>query len=55
MIDNREMSAWLAPLEGGAVLAPVQITIMTTMGNTVMTARRFPGAQDLAPTASIGQ
>jgi Protein of unknown function (DUF3108) len=55
MVDNREMSAWLAPLEGGRVLAPVQINIKTAMGNSMITARSFPGAQDMVPTASTGQ
>jgi hypothetical protein len=55
LIENRELSAWLAPVEGGAVLAPVQINIKTAMGMMTISARSFPGAQDLAPTASIAQ
>jgi hypothetical protein len=55
LIENRELSAWLAPVEGGAVLAPVQINIKTAMGMMTISARNFPGAQDLAPTASLGR
>jgi hypothetical protein len=53
MEDNREMSAWLAPVAGGYVLAPVQINVKTAFGTSVISARSFPGAQDLVPTASI--
>jgi hypothetical protein len=55
MVENRDMSAWLAPVAGGHVLAPVQINIKTAMGNSTIVARSFPGAQDLVPTASTGQ
>jgi hypothetical protein len=55
MIENRDMSAWLAPVAGGNVLAPVQINIKTAMGNSTIIARTFPGAQDLVPTASAAQ
>jgi hypothetical protein len=55
LMENRDLSAWLAPIEGGSVLAPVQINVKTAMGMMTIEARSFPGAQGLAPTASLGQ
>ncbi len=54
-VENRDVSAWRAPVAGGAILAPVQINVKTAVGNTVMIARSFPGAQDVVPTGSVGQ
>jgi hypothetical protein len=55
MIENKGLSAWLAPVAGGHVLAPVQINVRTAMGETVIAARQFPGDQDNLATASTGQ
>ena len=55
MVENRDLSAWLAPIGGTTILAPVRINVKTALGMTVIAARQFPGAVDAAPTASIGQ
>jgi hypothetical protein len=43
MRDNREISVWLAPVAGGAVLAPLRISVLTTVGTAVFQARNWPG------------
>ncbi len=44
MEENREMSVWLAPVEGAGVLLPVRISVLTTMGTNIIEATRWtPG------------
>lgn len=41
MEDNRDMSVWLAPVEGTRVLLPVRIAVRTTMGTNIIEATRW--------------
>ena len=41
MEDNREMSVWLAPVEGTRVLIPLRISVMTTIGTNIIEATRW--------------
>ena len=41
MQDNREMSVWLAPVEGARALVPIRIAIMTYYGLGVVEAERW--------------
>ncbi|MCA0400742.1 MAG: DUF3108 domain-containing protein [Proteobacteria bacterium] len=44
MAENREMSAWLVPVNGGKALIPYRISVKTLIGTTVIEAERFnPG------------
>jgi Protein of unknown function (DUF3108) len=47
MMENRDISVWLAPVEGTRLLAPVRISLMTMLGTSVAEATRF--AVDRAP------
>ncbi|KAA2237103.1 DUF3108 domain-containing protein [Salinarimonas soli] len=51
MAENRNMSVWLAPLEGTRVLAPLRIAVETMVGMSVVEASRW----ELSPasTASV--
>lgn len=40
MADNRDMEAWLAPVEGTRVLVPVRISVRTMIGTTVIDATK---------------
>jgi hypothetical protein len=51
MEDNREMSVWLAPVEGAGVLLPLRISVLTTMGTNIIEATRFNQAGAPAQTA----
>lgn len=47
MAENREISAWLAPVAGTNVMVPVRISVKTMIGTAVIEASRFkvdPGA-----------
>ncbi len=48
MAENRNMSVWLAPLEGTRVLAPLRIAVETMVGLSVVEATRW----ELSPTAT---
>jgi hypothetical protein len=48
MEENRNMSVWLAPLEGTRVLAPLRIAVETMVGMSVIEAQRW----ELSPTAT---
>ncbi len=48
MAENRNMSVWLAPLEGTRVLAPLRIAVETMVGMSVVEASRW----ELSPTAT---
>jgi Protein of unknown function (DUF3108) len=41
MEENRDLSVWLAPVEGTRVLMPMRISIRTTMGTSVIEAIRW--------------
>lgn len=41
MADNRDMEAWLAPVEGARLLVPMRIAVRTMIGTTVIEANRF--------------
>ena len=41
MQDNREMQAWLAPVEGTRLLVPLRISVQTTVGMTIIEAQRW--------------
>jgi hypothetical protein len=54
MVNNRELSTWLAPVAGSNVLAPVRINVKTQVGMVSIVARQFPGAAaGDQPTASV--
>ncbi|MCJ2046057.1 DUF3108 domain-containing protein [Methylobacterium sp. J-078] len=54
MEDNREMSVWLAPVEGTRVLLPVRIAVRTTVGTNIIEATRWTrtGGQQGSTTVS---
>lgn len=41
MAENRDMEAWLAPVEGAHLLVPIRISVRTMIGTTVIEANRF--------------
>lgn len=41
MRDNREMSAWLAPVEGTRLLLPIRISVQTMLGLSVVEAQHW--------------
>ncbi len=41
MEDNREMSVWLAPVEGTRVLVPLRISVLTEIGTNIIEATRW--------------
>ncbi|HEX8415992.1 MAG TPA: DUF3108 domain-containing protein [Methylobacterium sp.] len=55
MEDNRDMSVWLAPVEGTRVLLPVRISVRTTIGTNIIEATRWQrsggGTTATAPAA----
>ena len=57
MEDNREMSVWLAPVEGTRVLLPVRIAVRTTVGTNIIEATRWTRAGGTAggSTASASE
>ena len=62
MEDNREMSVWLAPVEGTRVLLPIRIAVRTTVGSNIIEATRWTrtggpqgGSHAAAPTGSTTQ
>jgi hypothetical protein len=56
MVNNRELSTWIAPIAGSNVLAPVRINVKTQVGLVAIVAKQFPGAAaNDTPTASTGQ
>jgi hypothetical protein len=55
MEDNREMSVWLAPVEGTRVLVPIRIAVATQIGSSVIEASRWSlegGAKPIPTSAS---
>ena len=51
MMGNRDISVWLAPVEGMRVLAPVRISLMTMIGTSIAEATRF--GLERAPRGSL--
>jgi Protein of unknown function (DUF3108) len=41
MQENRDISVWLAPVEGARVLVPIRISLKTMIGTSVVEATRF--------------
>ena len=41
MEENRDMSVWLAPVEGARVLLPLRISVRTTVGTNIIEATRW--------------
>lgn len=41
MRDNREMSVWLAPIDGTKLLLPLRISVQTMLGLSVVEAQRW--------------
>ncbi|MBB2963941.1 DUF3108 domain-containing protein [Methylobacterium sp. R2-1] len=41
MEENRDMSVWLAPVEGTRVLVPMRIAVRTTLGTNIIEATRW--------------
>ena len=41
MQENRDISVWLAPVEGARVLVPVRVSLRTMIGTSVVEATRF--------------
>lgn len=56
MEENRDMSVWLAPVEGTRVLVPLRISVRTTIGTNIIEATRWTraGAVAEAPAAAPG-
>ena len=56
MEENRDMSVWLAPVEGTRVLVPLRISVRTTIGTNIIEATRWTraGAVADAPAATTG-
>ena len=56
MEENRDMSVWLAPVEGTRVLVPLRISVRTTIGTNIIEATRWTraGAVAEAPIAATG-
>ncbi|KQP10058.1 MAG: DUF3108 domain-containing protein [Methylobacterium sp.] len=56
MEDNREMSVWLAPVEGTRVLLPIRISVRTTIGTNIIEATRWArsGGTTTAEAAPAG-
>ena len=54
MEDNREMSVWLAPVDGTRVLLPVRIAVRTTIGTNIIEATRWQRSGGTTASATPG-
>ncbi|SDN88040.1 Protein of unknown function [Methylobacterium phyllostachyos] len=54
MEDNREMSVWLAPVEGTRVLLPLRISVLTTIGTNIIEATRWTQSGTAGTTGTAG-
>ncbi|AWN35496.1 DUF3108 domain-containing protein [Methylobacterium radiodurans] len=54
MEENRDMSVWLAPVEGTRVLVPLRISVRTTVGTNIIEATRWNRAGAVAEAAPQG-
>jgi hypothetical protein len=52
MEDNRDMSVWLAPVEGTRVLLPIRISVRTTVGTNIIEATRWTRSGGAAGTTT---
>lgn len=54
MEENRDMSVWLAPVEGQRLLFPVRVAVRTMIGMSVVEAARFSveGDAKVVPTSA---
>jgi hypothetical protein len=55
MQDNRDMSVWLAPLEGQRVLVPVRIAVRTMVGMSVLEASAWSMEGEARPVPASGR
>jgi hypothetical protein len=57
MEENREISAWLAPVEGTRILMPLRISVKTMVGTSVIEATRWTsdGAGKPIPVSTKGR
>ncbi len=55
MEDNREMSVWLAPVEGTRALIPLRISVLTTIGTNIIEATRWTQGAAETAGASVAQ
>jgi hypothetical protein len=46
MKENKDMSVWLAPVEGRRLLFPVRVAVRTMIGMSVVEASRWEVAGD---------
>nr|WP_238183295.1 DUF3108 domain-containing protein [Methylobacterium trifolii] len=53
MEENRDMSVWLAPVDGTRVLLPMRISVRTTIGTNIIEATRWTRSGP-APTGTAG-
>ncbi|MGH1570025.1 DUF3108 domain-containing protein [Methylobacterium sp. P31] len=54
MEENREMSVWLAPVEGTRVLIPLRISVLTTIGTNIIEATRWNQGGATGTTGTAG-
>jgi hypothetical protein len=54
MEENREMSVWLAPVEGTRVLIPLRISVLTTIGTNIIEATRWSQGGNAGTTGTAG-
>jgi hypothetical protein len=54
MQDNRDISVWLAPVEGSRVLVPLRIAVRTMVGMSVIEASRWT-LGDVKASRAAGQ
>lgn len=55
MEENRDMSVWLAPVEGTRVLVPMRISVRTTIGTNIIEATRWTRTGAPTDTARGGE
>ncbi len=57
MEDNRDLSVWLAPVEGTRVFMPLRISVRTVMGTSVIEATRWSaeGGDKAVPVSTRGR
>lgn len=54
MEENRDMSVWLAPVEGTRVLLPIRIAVRTTVGTNIIEATRWQRSGGPSATTTAG-
>ena len=55
MQDNRDMSVWLAPVEGARLLVPLRIAVRTMVGMSVIEASRWVLSGDARVVPAAGE